>query len=157
MRATSFGEPRRESGCMMMNEDFGENFRSGFVALIGRPNVGKSTLLNALLGSKVSIVSPKPQTTRTRIHGIVNEPDAQLVLIDTPGFCKVRGPLTRALRHVAGAAPGDADMTLVVAEVRGDSAEITDADREVLETAARAPGKVILAINKIDLLPQKES
>jgi GTP-binding protein Era len=142
---------------MMSEETIAENFRSGFVAIIGRPNVGKSTLLNKLLQAKVSIVSPKPQTTRTRIHGIVNEPNAQLVLIDTPGFCKVRGPLTRALRHVAGAAPGDADMTLVLAEMRGDNAEITDADREVLEAASRTPGQVILAINKIDLLPQKES
>lgn len=141
---------------MSSEQTVGTDFRSGFVALIGRPNVGKSTLLNAFLGAKISIVSPKPQTTRTRVQGIINEPNAQLVLIDTPGFCKVRGPLTRALRHVAGAAPGDADLTLVVAEVRGDTAEITDADREVLEAASRSPGRTILAINKIDLLPQKE-
>lgn len=132
-------------------------FRSGFVAVIGRPNVGKSTLVNTLLGDKVSIVSPKPQTTRTRIHGILNTEDAQVVLVDTPGFCSDRGPLSRALRQIAGGAPGDADLTLVIAEVRGTSAEITEADAEVLELAKRGTGKLILAINKIDLLPQKET
>jgi GTP-binding protein Era len=141
----------------MMQSSNEKPFRAGFVAIVGRPNVGKSTLLNALLGTKVSIVSPKPQTTRTLIHGILNLPHAQLVLVDTPGFCKDRGPLTRALRQVAGTAAADADMSLVVAEVRGDSAELSEADREVLTAARRSSGQLLLAINKIDLLPRKES
>ena len=140
----------------MSSEPSNENFRCGFVAIVGRPNVGKSTLVNAFLGSKVSIVSPKPQTTRNRLHGIVNRPDAQVILVDTPGFCRETGPLTKALRSTAGSAATDADVTLVVAEIHGDSAEISPADQEVLRMARVGPGKLILAINKIDRLPLKE-
>ena len=137
-------------------------FRSGFIAIIGRPNVGKSTLLNVLLGTKVSIVSPKPQTTRTRIHGILNRPEAQLILVDTPGFgpsgAKANSNLfRRALNHVAGTAAADADVRLVVADIKhSDEPEISDADRDVLQVARQTPGQLLLAINKIDLLPRKE-
>ena len=135
----------------------GPLFRSGFVALVGRPNVGKSTLVNALVGEKVSIVTHKPQTTRTRIRAIVNRPEAQLVLVDTPGLVPSDSALRRAMRRSASMAAADADATLVVAQIRGDAGELTDLDRDVLETAKKAPGPVVLAINKIDLLARKES
>ncbi len=130
--------------------------RSGFVALVGRPNVGKSTLTNALLGEKVSIVTPKPQTTRTRIHAIVNRENAQLVLVDTPGFCGSETPLRRVLRKIAGKAPADSDVTLIVADLKGKEPAISDTDREVIEAAQSGHGRVVLAINKIDKLPRKE-
>lgn len=130
--------------------------RSGFVALVGRPNVGKSTLTNALLGEKVSIVTPKPQTTRTRIHAIVNRPNVQFVLVDTPGFCGSETPLRRVLRKIAGKAPADSDITLIVTDMKGKEPNISKTDREVIEAAQSGPGKVVLAINKIDRLPRKE-
>lgn len=133
-----------------------EVHKSGFVALVGRPNVGKSTLTNALLGEKVSIVTPKPQTTRTRIHAIVNRPNAQLVLVDTPGFCGSETPLRRVLRKIAGKAPADSDVTLIVTDLKGKEPNISKTDREVIQAAMEGPGKVVLAINKIDRLPRKE-
>jgi GTPase len=133
-----------------------QGFRAGFVAVVGRPNVGKSTLVNAVLGEKVSIVSPKPQTTRTRIHGIVNTPMAQVILVDTPGLTKPETALRRAMRQVTGDAAADADLTLVVAECRNDSGELSPADREVLDVAKTTRGPVILALNKIDNLPRKD-
>ncbi len=135
-----------------------KSFVAGFVAVLGRPNVGKSTLVNTLLGEKISIVSPKPQTTRHRIHGMLNFPEAQLVLVDTPGFCKEGGPLHRAMRQSAGAAAADADVNLVVVDVgtaRDDV--ISDADHEVLRTATRPGSTLLLALNKIDLLARKDA
>lgn len=130
--------------------------KAGFVALLGRPNVGKSTLVNALLGEKVAIVSPKPQTTRTRIHGILNLPDAQVILVDTPGLVESTTALKKAMRRVTGHAASDSDVRLVVAECRGATVELSDADMDVLKTATQSQGPVVLALNKIDTLPQKE-
>lgn len=131
-------------------------FKSGFVALVGRPNVGKSTLTNALLGEKVSIVTPKPQTTRNRIHGILNRDDAQVVLVDTPGFCGSETPLRRVLRKIAGQAPADSDVTLIVAEIKGREPSLAQVDRDIIQAAQASGRKVILAINKIDRLERKE-
>ncbi len=132
--------------------------RSGTVALLGRPNAGKSTLVNALVGEKVAIVSSKPQTTRTRIHGIVNRPGVQIVLVDTPGLAPADSALRRAMRQIAGQATAEADTVLLVADCRRERAELSQADREVIEAARRAPAThVVVAINKVDVLDRKES
>lgn len=127
----------------------------GFVALVGRPNVGKSTLLNAYLGEKVSIVSPKPQTTRTRIHGILNRPDCQVVFVDTPGLCGSGNAIRRAMRGVAGQAAQDADVTLLLVEPHGDRPEVSREDQALAREARRAGGRLVVALNKIDRLKSK--
>lgn len=131
--------------------------KAGFIALVGRPNVGKSTLVNRLLGEKVSIVSPKPQTTRNRIHGVLNRDDAQLIFVDTPGLTAPRDALRKVLRSIAGSAAADSDIALVVVEARErDGFELSAEDRQILKTAATGSGRVVIAVNKIDRLEQKE-
>jgi len=128
--------------------------RSGFVAVIGRPNVGKSTLINYLVGQKISIVSPKPQTTRNRILGILTRPDAQVIFVDTPGLHRPRHKLGRAMVSAATAAIPDADIVLFVVDV---SVLPTDEDRmiaELIRQHTQAP--VILALNKMDLLAAEQ-
>jgi GTPase len=103
----------------------GDGFRSGFVSLVGRPNVGKSTLLNRILGHKVSIVSDKPQTTRHRIQGVLTRPDAQVVFVDTPGIHKPRTALGERLNTTAESTIGDVDVAVLVLDAtqplgRGD-------------------------------------
>jgi GTPase len=120
-------------------------FRSGFVALAGRPNVGKSTLLNRILGQKVTIVSDKPQTTRHRIMGVLNLPDAQVVFVDTPGIHKPRTPLGERLNDTAGASLGDVD---VVALVLDATQPLGPGDRWV---AGLAPRDSIVVVNKVDI------
>ena len=131
--------------------------RAGFVALIGRPNVGKSTLVNKLLGQKVTIVTPKPQTTRTRIQGILTLPEAQIILVDTPGMGGGEGALKTAMQRVAGDAAADSDVALVIVEVRGDTPKITDADQAVLKEARKSRGSIVVAINKIDQIKRKDA
>jgi GTP-binding protein Era len=131
----------------------GENeTRAGFVAILGAPNVGKSTLVNRLVGSKVSIVSPKVQTTRTRVLGIVMAGRAQIILIDTPGVFAPRRRLDRAMVAAAWGGAADADrIALLIDASRGidrDSAAIIDK----LKSARSAPADV--AINKVDLVPK---
>ena len=123
------------------------SFRSGFVAILGRPNVGKSTLTNRLVGHKVSIVTSRPQTTRTRILGIVNRPDAQLVLIDTPGIHRDRTALGRQMNAEIKQALEGIDVLAVMIDA---SQGLTPADRLVFERAARFAGPTILLLNKID-------
>ncbi len=120
--------------------------RSGYVAIVGRPNVGKSTLLNRLVGMKVSITSRRPQTTRHRITGIVSEPDAQLVLVDTPGFQTVHGgALNKLMNRVVTDSIQGVDVVLFVVEAGTFGAD----DRKVLALLPqRIP--VVLVINKID-------
>ncbi|MCC7462583.1 MAG: GTPase Era [Gammaproteobacteria bacterium] len=121
--------------------------RSGFVALVGRPNVGKSTLLNALLGHKLSIVTPRPQTTRHRVIGLLNLPGGQIAFIDTPGLH--RGPrraLNRAMNRTAAAALGDADLALLVVEALKWTAE----DSLALQRLAASGRPAIAVINKVD-------
>ncbi|HXY76974.1 MAG TPA: GTPase Era [Steroidobacteraceae bacterium] len=122
-------------------------FHSGFAALVGRPNVGKSTLLNALVGEKLSIVTPRPQTTRHRILGVVNTPQAQIAFVDTPGL-HARAPraLNRAMNRTAAAALEDADVVIFVVE----APEWTEGDAHVLARIARAGRPAIAAVNKID-------
>ena len=120
--------------------------------MIGAPNAGKSTLLNRLVGAKVSIVSPKVQTTRTRILGIALRGDAQIVFVDTPGIFKPRRRLDRAMVAAAWAGAADADLVvLLVDAARGISPEV----RDILEGLKKAGRKVILALNKIDAVKRE--
>jgi len=123
-------------------------FRCGFVALVGRPNVGKSTLLNALVGSKLAIVSPKPQTTRTRLLGIRTLPQAQLVFVDTPGIHTHSGSLlNRRMVEIAFNALAETDVTALLVDVeRG----ITPADQELARRLGEGTTPVVGVVNKID-------
>ena len=126
-----------------------EELRSGFAALVGRPNVGKSTLLNAILGTKVSIVSDKPQTTRTRVVGVLNEPSSQVVFLDTPGVHKPRGPLGQHLNDTASGAAGGVDVVLLVVD---GAAGVGRGDRFVAE---HMPGPAMVVVNKTDLVGRR--
>jgi GTPase len=126
-------------------------FRCGYVAILGRPNVGKSTLLNRLVGQKLSITSSKPQTTRHRIVGVVTRPNAQLLLLDTPGYqTRSGGALNRVLNRTAAQAARDADVVVLVA----DAAGWTAADEQVARLVAPAT-PVVLALNKVDQVADK--
>jgi GTP-binding protein Era len=126
-------------------------FRSGFVTVVGRPNVGKSTLVNRLVGQKVAIVSDKPQTTRNRILAVVNRPQAQLVLFDTPGIHRPMHEMNRRMVAVATRSLGQGDLVLWVNEV-GETPGPADAFIRRLLLKAGRP--VVLALNKIDTLPK---
>ena len=122
-------------------------FRSGFAALVGRPNVGKSTLLNALIGTKLSIVTPRPQTTRHRILGVCTLPGAQIAFLDTPGLhLKASRALNRAMNRTATAALAEADLAVLVLEALKWTAE----DELTLRRIARAAHPAIAAVNQID-------
>ena len=126
-------------------------FRAGFVAIVGRPNVGKSTLLNRLIGQKISIVSSKAQTTRHRVTGILTEAGAQFVFVDTPGFqTKHRNALNRAMNRSVSQALADVDLVFFVIE----AGRFGEDDRKVLSVIPEA-AKVILVINKVDQLKEK--
>jgi GTP-binding protein Era len=129
------------------------NFRSGFAALVGRPNVGKSTLLNALVGEKLSIVTPRPQTTRHRIIGLVNTPAAQIAFVDTPGLHRgeSRG-LNKAMNRAAASALDDADLVVFVVEAMRWS----QADNFVLERLKQSARPAIAVVNKVDSVHPKE-
>jgi GTP-binding protein Era len=121
--------------------------RCGFAALAGRPNVGKSTLLNALLGQKVSIVSPKPQTTRTRIHGVLTRPGMQIVFVDLPGIhAKQPKAINRYMNRTALASLADSDVNLFVIE----ALRWTEEDERVLAELKAAGRPIMLVINKVD-------
>ena len=123
--------------------------RSGFVAIVGRPNVGKSTLVNALVGGKVAITSDKPQTTRSAIRGILNIDDVQVVFIDTPGYHKPRNLLGRKLNEVVRAAWSDVEVALFV--VDGDSG-VGRGDAKVAHDLKVASPPTICAVNKVDVM-----
>jgi GTP-binding protein Era len=128
------------------------NFRSGFAALVGRPNVGKSTLLNALVGQKLSIVTPRPQTTRHRILGIVNLPEAQIAFVDTPGLHRTEArALNRAMNRAAASALDDADLCVFVVEALRWSQE----DGFVLERIVRSRRPALAVVNKVDSVRPK--
>jgi GTPase len=127
--------------------------RCGFAAIVGRPNVGKSTLLNALLGQKVSIVSPKPQTTRHRILGILTRPDAQVIFVDTPGLhSTARRAMNRQMNRAALASLQDADVNLLVVE----ALHWSDEDQRALDELTRQGRPIILVISKVDKVQAKE-
>lgn len=123
----------------------GTEFRSGFASLVGRPNVGKSTLLNRILGHKVAIVSDKPQTTRHRIQGVLNRPDAQVVFVDTPGIHKPRTALGERLNVAAESAIGDVDVVVLVLDA---TQPLGRGDRWV---ADRLPADAVVVVNKVDI------
>ena len=125
------------------------SFKSGFVAIVGRPNAGKSTLVNTLVGRKVAIVSPRPQTTRNRIQGILNRDDAQIVLIDTPGIHKPDSVLSRQMMDEAEQALEGIDILSLIVDA---SAEFGAGDRFCLEWVGRFKGPVFLLLNKVDLV-----
>jgi len=136
---------------LLDEEGLPEDHRSGFVAVIGKPNVGKSTLMNAYLGQKVAIVSDKPQTTRRRLLGILTRPDAQIIFVDTPGIHRPRHKLGQFMVQTATRAIPDADEILFVVDV---STMPDDEDRQIAALIAeREHIPVILALNKMDLLP----
>ena len=126
-------------------------FRSGFVAIVGRPNVGKSTLVNRLVGRKVAIVTSRPQTTRNRILGIVNRPHAQVVLIDTPGVHRAETALARHMMDEVTQALESVDVLAVMIDA---AAGLTEPDRLALERARRHEGPLFLLLNKIDRMPK---
>jgi len=126
-------------------------FHSGFVAVVGRPNVGKSTLVNRLVGEKVAIVSDKPQTTRNRILAVLNRPDGQIVLFDTPGIHKPMHRMNERMVEAAVGSLGQVDLALWLVDV---TEEYGPGDRYVKDVLARAGKPVILGLNKIDLVPK---
>ncbi len=133
------------------------NFKSGFAAIVGRPNVGKSTLTNAFIGEKAAIVSNKPQTTRTNLAAIDNGDGYQIVFVDTPGMHTPRTKLGEYMNSAAGGSLGDVDVALLVVEA---GKEIYDIDRKIITSAKERDIPLILVINKADsvekevLLPQ---
>jgi GTP-binding protein Era len=125
------------------------DFRSGYVAIAGTPNAGKSTLLNRMLGEKISITSKKPQTTRNRILGVLHRPDAQMVFFDTPGVFHAKDKLNRRIVDAAFSAVADADLILVVIDVAQPD---INAERLLVNRLRDQSKPVVLALNKIDLV-----
>ena len=128
-----------------------KSFRAGFVAIVGRPNAGKSTLLNRLVGQKVAIVTDKPQTTRNRIQGIVTRPKARSFLSTRPGLHEADSALGRQMMHEVAAALEGIDVLLLMVDA---TAVCPYADSLLLAKAKRFEGKTILALNKVDRLPK---
>ena len=136
---------------MAQKMEQGKKKRAGFVAIIGRPNAGKSTLLNRLVGQKVAIVTSKPQTTRNRIQGIVTRPQGQIVFVDTPGLHEATTVLNRQMMREVAAALEGIDVLLMMVDARKT---LPHANSLLLEKAQRFAGKTILALNKVDLVPK---
>lgn len=131
-----------------------EKFKSGFVSMVGRTNVGKSSIINALVGEKVAAIANKPQTTRNAIRAIVNRENLQIIFIDTPGIHKPKSKLGNAMVETAFGTIGDVDVILFVIEATSD--EIGKGDRIILDKIKEAKRKTILIINKIDLVTKEK-
>jgi GTP-binding protein Era len=129
-----------------------ENFRSGFVSIIGRPNAGKSTLLNALVGQKVAIVADKPQTTRTSIQGVLTLPEAQIVFLDTPGIHNADSPLNKRLMEAVRGALEERDLLLFLADA---TRPVEEEDRHAVDMLRKRQTPAFLVPTKIDLLKDK--
>jgi len=136
-----------------LSVDAGRERRTGYVALLGRPNVGKSTLLNRLIGQKISITAPKPQTTRHTILGIQTLPEAQIIYVDTPGLHRQgRRAMNRYLNRAAASVLGYVDVVAFLIE----ALRWTEEDQDVLQRLAEFAGPVILAVNKVDRITDKQ-
>jgi GTPase len=131
-----------------------ETIRSGFVALVGKPNVGKSTLLNALLGQKVAIVSPRPQTTRVPMRGILSRPGAQIIFVDTPGIHQPNHALGRLMVDLAEKTLPNADVIGFMVDISGPPTQL---DRRIAAQVQRARGRKLLILNKVDVRPREAS
>ena len=129
-----------------------EIFRSGFVSIIGRPNAGKSTLLNALVGQKLAIVADKPQTTRTSIQGVLTLPNAQIVFLDTPGIHATDSPLNKRMMEAVRAALEERDLLLFLADA---TRPLGEEDRHAVDIVRKRGAPVMLVLTKIDLLRDK--
>ena len=127
--------------------------RCGLIAILGAPNAGKSTLVNRLTGSKVTIVSPKPQTTRFRVRAVVMRGESQLVLVDTPGIFTPRRRLDRAMVAAAWGGAQDADVALLIVDAR---AGLTDPLRAIIERLSKTRRPIWLVLNKTDLIPREK-
>ncbi len=127
--------------------------KSGFISLIGRPNVGKSTLLNSIIGKKVAITSDKPQTTRNIIQGIYTDDEVQMIFVDTPGIHKPKNKLGKVLNKEAYYSINDVDIVLFLVDI---TEELGKGDKYILDILEKEGKKVILIINKIDKLPREE-
>lgn len=127
--------------------------KTAFVAIVGKPNVGKSSLLNKMIGQKIAIVSSKPQTTRTKIMGVLTKGETQLVFTDTPGFHKPHNKLGEKMNEAVGDTVGGVDACLFLVEPKG---ELNEQEMELLEMFKKHKMPVILAINKIDMIKDKE-
>lgn len=127
--------------------------KSGFVTILGRPNVGKSTLLNTLAGQKIAIVSNKPQTTRTAIKGIINRENAQIIFTDTPGMHKAKNKLGEKMNEAIEEASEGVDVILYM--IDGNDTELTKANKIVLEKIKAMKAKKILVINKVDIVKKE--
>ncbi|MBE6818361.1 MAG: GTPase Era [Ruminococcaceae bacterium] len=128
--------------------------KSAFISIIGVPNAGKSSLLNRLLGTKVAIISPKPQTTRTKITGVLTEGDVQTVFIDTPGFHRPKNQLGQHMMRAVGDSLGGIDGAVLVVDAAAK--QIKEEERELIERLQTQHIKAVLALNKIDTLPSKD-
>lgn len=131
-----------------------ENFKSGFVSMLGRTNVGKSSIINALVGEKVAAVANKTQTTRTAIRAIVNRPNSQIIFVDTPGIHKPKSKLGDVMVETAFGASSDVDIVLFVVEATSE--DIGKGDRLILDKIIDSKKKCILVINKVDLVAKEQ-
>ncbi len=135
------------------------NTKSAFISVVGRPNVGKSSLMNKLIGEKISIVSDKPQTTRTKINGVLNCGNTQVVFVDTPGFHKPKNLLGQSMIKAIGEGMSEIDAAVLVVEAvtkfKLDDGEIPAAEKELIEKLKKRNLKTVLVINKTDLLTDK--
>src|SRR5512136_2112488 len=127
-------------------------FKSGFISILGRPNVGKSTLFNRILGEKIAIVTEKPQTTRTRILGIKNVEGGQFIFLDTPGIHEGRSELNQRMVQIAIASGRNADVLLFMIEA---TSPLIEKDREMMASLKSSDGLPFLVINKIDLVKKE--
>jgi GTP-binding protein Era len=128
-------------------------YKSGFIGIIGRPNVGKSTLLNALVGEKIAITTSKPQTTRNRIMGIRNQPEGQMIFMDTPGIHPADSPLNRQMVNIARETFKRVDILLLLVDA---TAGIHGPDKSIIQSLPEGAMPILLAINKIDLVKKTE-